>query len=269
VNVNTRILLTMKVESYIYEKLKFYSQFRSQSHGESAFIEVLRNDFLGCGDWYSVSKNGVTEYAVLVDKGFTNPYLFCVHTDRVLIKGQSVTNTIWRDEEFVCGQLDNILGIAIVRCLVYLGCPISIIFTTKEEESRSAEQILQALKLLETDVVKLKLISIDLDVFRTVEEFSKGELTIRDADGVGFMDLDLVSKLRNTAHMNGIKYIGNEKGRTISEAGLVYSYSDGKVSGAHVGIPITNYHSLEERARWTSINNVVSLFCNRFLAIEF
>jgi hypothetical protein len=251
--------MVMRVESFIYEELKLYSQFRSTPGGEGFFLGLLKDRFSEYGDYYTIDKNGLIECALLHDKRVVNPYLFCVHTDRVEFCGKSAINTIWTDDEFVHGQLDNILGIAIVKYLLVMGYPISVLFTTKEEITQSTEQIISMLGFLKYSSRSLQVISIDVDEFRDEREFGLGEVTLRDTDGVGFMDLDLVYYLRDKAIENKIPFTKNEVGRTISEAGLVNNLTNGRISGAHVGIPITNYHSLEERARWSSIKFAAEL----------
>lgn len=255
-------------KNFIFEKLKKYSSIASLSGGEAEFLNLLVEDFHKEGDqntWrkvfigddpYYYYRSGGPENTTLL------PYFLVIHVDRVPNYNASgypaFVNTISQKDELLTGQLDNIIGIVIARYLVELGVPIDILFTTKEEVVKSTVQLWEMCKLN-----KKVPITIDIDIFNDIDEFKDGKVTLRFEDRNGQMLESLVRKLHKTACDNSIPFTFTE-GEAIVETGFLSKLTEGKYKGAHVGIPLINYHSDMETTFWECVYNTVFVLFNFF-----
>jgi len=255
-------------KNYILSKLKKYSSIASLSGNESEFLDLLINDFYKEGDpnkWRKVFMEEDPYYYYRsggTDNTSSLSYFLVTHADRVPNYNAggypAFINTISSTNEFLTGQLDNIIGIAIARYLVELGVPIDILFTTREEVVKSTLQLWEMCKLS-----KKVPITIDIDIFNDIEEFRDGKITLRFQDRNGQMLDALVKKLQNTANVNNIPFSFLD-GEAIVETGFLSKLEDGKYKGAHVGIPLINYHSDMETTVWECVYNTVFVLFNFF-----
>ena len=255
-------------KEFILEKLVKYSSVASLSGKEDHFLDMLEEDFHREGDfnnWRKVfMENDPYYYYRSGGSGDVSslPFFLVTHTDRVPnynTKGTpAYINTITSTGEYLTGQLDNIIGIAIARYLVEIGVPIDILFTTKEEVVKSTLQLWEMCKLN-----KKIPITIDIDIFNAIKEFDNGLITLRFKDRNGKMLTSVVKKLHKVAEAKSIPYTFLD-GEAIVETGFLSQLEDGKYKGAHVGIPLINYHSDMETTNWECIHNVVTVLHNFF-----
>lgn len=255
-------------KNFIFAKLKKYSSVASLSGGEAEFLNLVVEDFYKEGDqnkWRKVFI-GDDPYYYYRSGGSGNiispPYFLVTHVDRVPNYNASgypaFINTISQTDELLTGQLDNIIGIAVVRYLVELDVPMDILFTTREEVVKSTLQLWEMCKLSEKVPI-----TIDIDIFNDIEEFRDGKITLRFKDRNGEMLISLVKKLQTVAINNNIPFSFLD-GEAIVETGFLSRLEDGKYKGAHVGIPLINYHSNMETTFWECVYNTVFVLFNFF-----
>lgn len=254
------------MKRFMLPRLKAYSSIPSLSGKEKNFLKFLVTDFYRDQDsniWRKVHMGDSPYYYYRLGgkKGVTPlPYFLVVHVDRIpnynAKSGTPYLNTITTSnvaDEFLTGQLDNIIGIVVARYLIELNIPIDILFTTKEEVVESTVQLWEMCKLS-----KKVPITIDIDVFNAVGEFEDGHTTLRFEDRNGKMLKSLVKMLQVIANTNNIPFSFN-KGEAIVETGFLSKLEDGKYKGAHVGIPLINYHSDMETTKWECVHSAVSV----------
>lgn len=241
------------MKEFLLKKLKQYSSIASSPRNEEHFANFIQEDFsTNTQEQPEVSRkvyrNGKLYYYFLA-KDLTQPYFFTVHLDRVW----DYVNTIQDDGDFLVGQLDDIIGIAILRYLYEQKIPLNILFTTVEEYADSWHQLEEIIKLYP----KLRPISIDIDVFHGLDELVGDFISLRDFDRIGKFDLPLVNELRNIAQEEKIPFCTNYNGWAFVETACLEHHTG--LKGAHIGIPIINYHSDKETARWGTIFNCIKL----------
>lgn len=249
----------------------------STSGAEEGFWKVLKQAF--------ISSNGTFEsnlleeyrdnrffYALHLAYGsigdMLNP-VFVVHLDRVLNKatGLGYTNTYRLSSKSTLfdpvyqAQLDNVIGVSIVKYLWDRGRLFNILFTTSEELCQSSYQLQEV-------VTKYRLtpITIDIDVIPSLQEVRPGEITVRDIDMGGTLDLTLVRLLRTLCYKEQIPL--TDVGWSHTETAHLSTITQGKLKGAHIGLPVTNYHTGDEEVYARTVYNNIRLvnavlnFCN-------
>jgi len=240
------------MKEFLLNKLKQYSSIVSQSSKEENFVTFIEEDFTrddvgGCHDTSrKVYRNGKLYYYFLATD-LKIPYFFTVHLDRV----RNYINTIQDQGDFLVGQLDDIIGIAVLSYLYKQKIPLNILFTTEEEWGNSWHQLEEIIKLHP----KLKPISIDIDVFSKLEDLEGDFISLREKDNTGKFDLHLVNNLRDVAKEGGIPFCTNDKGWSSVETAFLEKHTG--LRGAHIGIPLINYHSDKETTRWDTLFNCI------------
>lgn len=252
-----------KIHDAIFNTLRLLSAVPSRTGSEEYFGKFVETLFFAhlnlsksssnVSGVRSVYRNNAYFYSsIVMDKNF--PYVFTVHLDRV---GRYV-NTIREKSNMLSGQLDNIIGIAVLFYLVSLGYKINILLTTYEEACESWPQLEEFIKLHPN----MKPISIDIDVYNNVEEFKDNHISLRDKDRGGEFNKPLVEKMRELSDELKIPYNPGTVGWSYVETSML-QYHTG-LSGANVGIPIIEYHSPNETTSWDVIYNCVN-FLEKFL----
>jgi putative aminopeptidase FrvX len=137
---------------------------------------------------------------------------------------------------------------------------MNILFTTREERCESWKQLHQTILAFSTSLVSsMKPISIDIDIFPSLSSFKDGQVTLRSFDNCGPMDPLLVSLLRHCAGNAMVPYFKDTIGTAIVEPGFLAQHTGGVFRGAHIGIPLINYHTDKEQTYWSSVYNIVKL----------
>jgi hypothetical protein len=243
---------------FLIKKLKQYSSVASVSGEEEDFIRELKQDFplIEGESWREVRVGDKPYYLFLKSNNNNVPYFFTVHTDRVRYQGKKVVNSISYNKRtrIIKGQLDDIIGIVILRILKRMGYSLNILFTTVEEPLRSWTQVKEVM-----DIYKLRPISIDIDVFDSVP--SNGSFTLRSRDAAGMMLPPLVNDLRTCADKLNLIYTKDAQGWAMVEPGMLAGKM-GIPVGAHIGVPITHYHSNHEETSIDCVYNIIQLISN-------
>lgn len=254
------------LKEFILKKLQKYAAIPSLSGQEAAFLSVLQQDFDEefKGNWRKVFLDEKPHYyfresaigSQFAGKAPIRDHFLITHVDRVSnykSMRQPYLTDISSNDIHLEGQLDNIIGIAVARTLVHIGLPVKILFTTKEELVQSTPQVLEVCKLSE----KIP-ITVDIDVFDYLEQFQHGVVTLRKSDNAGNMLIPLVEELQKWAKHLTIPVTQTE-GYAIVETGFLSRATDDKYQGAHVGIPLINYHSDEETTSWEVVYNTIKI----------
>ena len=249
----------------ILKHLNRYSKVPSLSGREDELWAVVKKDFLknGFESFENYNENGLQWAFVFSARNLINNspgnIVFTVHLDRVPgHRGEALVNNIKDLGDILQGQLDDSIGIVILKILFdKLGSdfPFSILFTTEEEIVRSPQKILRFLNFVN---VKLHLISLDIDVFHDLSDLKEGHITLRDRDANGVFDPFMLERMRRICNDNKIPYFINE-GTAIVETGFINSMTGGAVIGNHIGIPIVNYHTDQEQTHFSTVENAIKL----------
>jgi hypothetical protein len=252
---------------FIEQKLHQYGSIPSTPGRERILLEHLHQDFIQYGpsraeQWWYMEKCSQPYFSLLLNAPQPVNYLFTVHTDRV---PDWITNKPYSfvdhptvsTDELVTGQLDNTLSLAILRYLYELfPTKIHILFTTREEVRESWEQ----LKFVMDAYPEYHFlpVSVDIDICEKLEDFNS--ITLRTRDNYAGFDKVLVEQhLRQSALKHNIPFSVDEVGNTAVETGFLNLYTDGKYKGAHIGVPLTNFHTNEEVTKWPVILDAVRL----------
>lgn len=248
-----------EIKKFILNKLQKYSSIPSLSGEEFTFLSVLLQDFdiEHRGNWRKVYYNSSPFYFYrsCLDNRPSLPYFLITHSDRVpnWKKGIAYTDTIKDDGDLLTGQLDNIIGISIARYLTFIGIPIDILFTTNEEPVKSTYQVVEVCKLEGKTPI-----TIDIDIFDEITQFKNGLISLRFKDNAGDMLPSLVTELQKEASTIKIPFTEN-LGYAVVETGFLSRATNNEYQGAHVGLPLINYHSDRETASWKSVFNIIQL----------
>lgn len=252
-----------ELKEFVLTKLNQYSAIPSLSEKELEFLNFLEKDF--SKDLprpmrkVFIGKNPL--YYYYAGDPWSN-FFITVHTDRVRsFSGKVYTTpviTFNNEKEYIQGQLDNIIGIVAARFLLHMKVPVNILLTTREEQVASVPQVEEVCKL--TNKIP---ISVDIDVFSDLTDFDNGLITLRDRDSAGKMLPALASYLRELAASLNIPFTVND-GWAAVETGFLARATEDKYQGAHIGIPLVNYHSDQEITSWDVVYNTITLLYEFF-----
>jgi putative aminopeptidase FrvX len=231
----------------IISKVMEYSSIPSVTYREKQFLEYL-------------AKEMPTKYHSLINK---NPkYLFyrysgktrwlvLAHIDRIPVQ----PFTMQVQDNFLTGQLDNVISVAICRYLMEQGTPVDFLFTTQEESCDSADQIVEAYE----QNADYNVIDMDIDVPISDHEVAVGAITLRSRDNLAPYDKGLVRMMRKMAQENDIDYIRKDGHWLVCQIGTAIKKNPA-LKGMYLGLPINNYHSNKEVINLTCIKNTIKLF---------
>ena len=244
-----------KIIDYITGKLKEYAEIPSVTGDETVFLERLDREFITHEGMSrrTVMNDGKVYYSLL--KCGNGPDLvLCVHTDRVPDPktNEPYKNKIKQNGEFITGQLDNIISIAVMSYLNSIGLKFNILFTTSEEICFSYPQIDEVMQLY-----GMVPVSVDIDVYSQETDISSGYITIRNKSFSREYDQGTVRLLRKAAEENDIP-VNNDSGLSHDEVFHLMRAVPGR-NGAHLGLPIYNYHSNREAVSVKAVLNMISL----------
>ena len=251
-----------KIKSHILPLLKEFATIPSLTGHEECMVAKVEEYFLPIYphyDFYYLTRKDKPYCAFLASAIAPSKYVLVVHLDRVPNRDGEPYHTIPVDHgEYVQGQLDDIIGIAIAHYLMrYSGKSISVLFTTSEEIGQSWYQIKDFVKMFSSSDQTIIPVGIDIDIFDTLPE-PKGLISLRNVDDAGRMHLTEACKFRDVATRLSIPWTATE-GYSITEIGYVSSHTRETIQGVHVGLPLTSYHTDKECISWEAIVSVIRL----------
>lgn len=269
------------MKDFELDRLEFVRRFReytavpSLSYNEkelfqqevfTTFDHIARAAGDGSYSWTIEHKNGFLWYAflqVFPSQGLNitaerrHRLVYVIHLDRVpnWRTGEAYSVNGYDDTEGnLHGQLDNSISLAIMAVILEQKLPVSILFTTDEEQGGSWPQLVD----LQKKMPDIKFVSMDIDIFHATDKKDLPFITLRDRDRDAKFDKDLVEFLRAMAVTNNLTFT-TTTGSAIVEPGMMSMHTDGKYTGAHIGLPLLNYHSDKEIMQWTVIQDAIRL----------
>ncbi len=234
---------------YIVNKIKEYSKIPSLTYKEDKFLTYLSKDIpLKKYTLYNQYPN----YLLYRYNGDTR-WLVLAHTDRIKVHPFDFR----MKDNYLHGQLDNVISVAICRYLMKLGMPMDFMFTTMEETCQSHAQILEVW----FDKQDYKILDMDIDVLYGEDawEANNGMISLRDRDNLALYDKEFVAEIRGIAEKNNIEYVKKDGHWLVAQPGTVLE-RDNRVKIMYVGIVIANYHSNKEYVNLKAVEKVIKLF---------
>lgn len=166
----------------------------------------------------------------------------------------------------VSSQLDNVLGVAMVRQLFEDGFNGTAILATEEEIGQSWKHIKN---YLDAHKVQSKhLITVDVTPYQDAAAVDEGRVILRNKDALADFNPAVTARLRaycqrtNTPHEFKDEVIEAENAKlpepkTLgkTELGHIVKESQGKINGTTLQVPVINYHSNKEETSDKAIRN--------------
>ena len=251
-----------KIKRHILPLLKEFASVPSLTGHEEGMVSKVGEYFLPIHpfyDFFALTRKNKPYCAYLASYTSPSKYVLVAHLDRVPNGDREPYHTLPVDHgDYVQGQLDDIIGIAIAHYLMrHSEKSISVLFTTSEEIGQSWYQIRDFVKLFSSQDQVIIPVGIDIDIFGTLPE-QEGLISLRGGDQAGKMYLPEVNKFRTRASELSLPWTATE-GYSITEIGFVSSHTDEVIQGVHVGLPLTSYHTDKECIQWEAIVNVIRL----------
>lgn len=165
-----------------------------------------------------------------------------------------------RDGDLIKGQLDNVLSVALAFELIAGGFDVTALFTRGEEAGRSWI----GLSAYFADSEFADLLVLDTSPFDEPDVVRSGTVVLRRRDATGVFAADLVERIERSAGLAGVDTVfkdellaaqGRPLGRT--ELGRLVSSTSGRLNGATVQVPTTDYHTNRETTSHGAITNVL------------
>lgn len=159
---------------------------------------------------------------------------------------------------WLSGQLDNVVSAAIAVALLEQGFSGTVLFTRGEEIGRSWESL--AAWFTEPE---RRLVVLDTSPFDDADAATEGAAVLRNRDAGATFDPDTVADLERAAAQAEVPVIWKDHvleaqskplGRT--ELGRLVAATSGRVSGATLQVPTTDYHSNHETTSLAGIGGV-------------
>jgi len=172
--------------------------------------------------------------------------------------------------DYLAGQIDNAISVAVIIELIKNGFKGTIIFTTEEEIGNSWKHLHNFLK--EENIFTKNLIVLDTTPYKYIYSIDKGVVVLRNKDESGIFNKNLTKKIIHICEENEIPYeLKDEQikqfnkklrqkglpakkyGRT--ELGRIVEHTKGKINGTTVQIPSVNYHTNHELTSQKALKN--------------
>jgi len=260
-----KLFTEAEIKISIMSTLADYASIPSDSGQESKFYDHLKSTFSkNTRDWLEMRRGEKLYFAFYAPEPVLSGMcalnnreilqFFVVHLDRI-----EVGKVTYEDKgEILKGQLDDLIGIAILK-LLSTKFEIPILFTTEEEPVRSAWQVKAVIDLLGgPEDPAVFPIGIDIDVYTNLKQFDDGRVDIRQADACATFTSELQREFIAVAKSNNIPY-SKDSGWSYNEVGKMLQSTDARYTGAYLGIPLVNYHTANEETYWTCIYNIITL----------
>ena len=171
-----------------------------------------------------------------------------------------------RENGRVSSQLDNVLGVAMVRQLFEDGFDGMAIFATEEEIGQSWKHISDY--LLSRGIETKNVLTVDVTPYQDSRAVDEGRVILRNKDASAVFNPALTNRMReyclrtNTPHEFKDELIDAENAKLAepkslgkTELGHIIKHSAGKLNGTTLQIPVVNYHSNKEETSETAIRN--------------
>lgn len=161
----------------------------------------------------------------------------------------------------VSGQLDNVASVAIAFELLEAGFAGTVLFTVGEEAGRSYVALADYFGDGRLD----ELLVLDTSPFEDPEPCATGRVVLRRVDAGGSFHARFVERIERAAATADVPTVckdgllareGRPLGRT--ELGRLISSTEGRLNGATLQLPTTDYHSNHETTSLAAISNVLS-----------
>lgn len=231
----------------VVSKVVEYSNIPAVTYKEKQFLAYLAGEMPT--KYYTLDKSN-PKYLLYRYSGKTR-WLVLAHADRIPVD-PFITQL---QGDFLVGQLDNVISVAVCRYLMEQGMPCDFMFTTQEECCQSADQIVEAYGRN----VDYRVLDMDIDVPTSVHEVDIGAITLRSRDNLAPYDRSLVRTMRKMAKKNDVDYIRKDGDWLVCQIGTAI-VKNPKLKGMYLGLPINNYHSNREVINMSCIKNVIKLF---------
>lgn len=172
------------------------------------------------------------------------------------------------------GQLDNVISVAALVHLFQLGYQGTAFFTAQEEAGRSWRFLLEWLNRFEHTTRNLMVL--DTSPFNDRDAAGQQDVVLRRRDANGTFDPQAVQHLETVCREKGVAYsfkdafveVQNQQREAeglsplsygSTELGRIVTASQGRIQGATLQIPTTEYHTVNETASVAS--------CKAFLEV--
>lgn len=170
-------------------------------------------------------------------------------------------------DDYIAGQLDNALSVALIYGLFEAGFQGTAVFTAEEEIGKSWKHLANFMNAreIETD----RLIVLDTSPYSDSSHADEGIIVLRNRDSFGAFNIDMVTALKATCDRLNLAYDLKDKtlmaqgktetqlGRT--ELGRLIDETKRRWDGATVQIPTFNYHTNRESTTKSAISNALTL----------
>jgi putative aminopeptidase FrvX len=184
------------------------------------------------------------------------------------------------DDEYLSGQLDNVVTNAMVIYLYQLGYQGTAFFTAEEEAGKSWRYLLEWFQRF--DINTQELLIVDTSPYSELEMLDTRDVVFRKRDIHAVFKSPLLKKMTNICKKHKISYEykdaylkernqeaikeglpKNSLGST--ELGRIIFATKGAIQGTTLQIPTINYHTTNETARAKSITQAIKILRNLYL----
>ena len=182
----------------------------------------------------------------------------------------ALVSTLHTQKNYIYSQIDNAISVALAIELLEEGFDGIILFTTEEEIGLSWKHIANYLE--EQKITTQELIVLDTSPYKYVHSLDKGLVVLRNRDETGVFNKELLQKIIVICGKEKIPFELKDELKDVqneyrashglerrsyghTELGRLVEHTKGKVNGATIQIPSTNYHTNEELTSLESLEN--------------
>lgn len=206
---------------------------------------------------------------------FRNNLIFSLKGLEHLVAGTPVAFNDYLSiaDDFVVGQLDNVLTAAVLVYLFELGFEGTAFFTAQEEAGKSWRYLLEWFRRFGGQTNQL--IVVDTSPFDTNELAAEQDLVLRNKDANANFNVELTQKLAQRCADMGYKTLFKDEyveqknalkpadetpiSLGSTELGRIIAASSGLVDGTTLQIPSSGYHTMHESAPIKSVQAFIQL----------
>ena len=208
-----------------------------------------------------------------------NTLLFDVHGLEHVFPGTPIAyvDRLKVNDGLISAQLDNVISVAAIIHLFRMGYEGTALFAAQEESGRSWRYLKEW--FIRAGVSTDKLLVLDTSPYHDREAAEQQDIVLRRRDVHGEFDSQRVQVIEDQCEALGLRYSYKEDyiveqnnlrekenkslySLGVTELGRLITSTQGKVTGATIQFPTTDYHTDSETTSLTAVESVMTLLAH-------
>lgn len=181
-------------------------------------------------------------------------------------------------DDLISAQLDNVISVAIIIYMYYLGYKGTSFFTASEEAGKSWRFLLEWFRRF--DISTDELLVLDTSPYDTIEDINALDIVLRNRDANAVFRSGLKNRIKNIAIEEQIRYhfkdayLKNKMSQTntkkslgTTELGRLIKATKGQIQGTTLQLPTIGYHTVNETTSIKAVESMIKVLKKLYMDI--